>query len=97
MFDLANTLSFKDIKFWKKRIPESVHIILVGNKCDIKNRKVSHTMIEDYNNAYKYPYWQISTKSNYNFEEPFLYIARLFDSSLKFIAPPSQIPPIVVV
>jgi GTP-binding nuclear protein Ran len=43
-------------------------------------------------------YYDISAKSNYNFEKPFLWLARklLGDSNLEFVAAPALAPPEVV-
>ena len=40
-------------------------------------------------------YYDISAKSNYNFEKPFLYLARklIGDPNLEFVAMPALLPP----
>lgn len=43
-------------------------------------------------------YYDISAKSNYNFEKPFLWLARklIGDPNLEFVAMPALVPPEVI-
>lgn len=45
--------------------------------------------------VYFFQYYDISAKSNYNFEKPFLWLARklLGDPNLEFVAMPALAPP----
>lgn len=78
MFDVTNNISFKKCTEYIDKLyklnPES-HIVICGNKIDIANgRKVSSKKLrESHSNYEKY---EISAKSNYNFDKPFLYFAR---------------------
>nr|QBK93151.1 MAG: Ras family GTPase [Pithovirus LCPAC403] len=79
MFDVTSTISYKNVEFWvnhlRKAVPE-IPIILCGNKVDIIDRKVKDiTMHRDLKLL---KYYDISAKSNYNFEKPFLALARHF-------------------
>jgi hypothetical protein len=47
----------------------------VGNKVDIKDRKVKAKSIV-FHRKKNLQYYDISAKSNYNFEKPFLWLAR---------------------
>lgn len=49
-------------------------------------------------NTYLFQYYDISAKSNYNFEKPFLWLARklIGDPNLEFVAMPALAPPEVV-
>lgn len=49
-------------------------------------------------NMYFFQYYDISAKSNYNFEKPFLWLARklIGDPNLEFVAMPALAPPEVV-
>ena len=73
------------------RVCENIPIVLTGNKVDIKDRKVKAKSIVFHRkknlqvgitldfNILKYDnfqYYDISAKSNYNFEKPFLWLAR---------------------
>ena len=53
--------------------------------CLIRHKKIDHTA----------QYYDISAKSNYNFEKPFLWLARklIGDPNLEFVAMPALVPP----
>ena len=57
------------------RVCENIPIVLCGNKVDIKERKVKAKNIS-FHRKKNIQYYDISAKSNYNFEKPFLYLAR---------------------
>jgi GTP-binding nuclear protein Ran len=44
-------------------------------------------------------YYEISAKSNYNFEKPFLYLARklTMDPTLEFVEAPAMPPPVLTI
>ena len=97
MFDIGSTVTFKNVPIWLKEFKEickDVPIVIVGNKIDIKEQKVSlvdrgsMTKISDH-------YYDISAKSCYNFEKPFLWLARKFTNNrdLEFIPSPPVVPP----
>jgi GTPase SAR1 family protein len=52
-----------------------VPIVLTGNKVDVKERKVKAKTIT-FHRKKNLQYYDISAKSNYNFEKPFLWLAR---------------------
>ena len=54
---------------------ENIPIVLVGNKVDVKERKVKAKQIT-FHRKKNLQYYDISAKSNYNFEKPFLWLAR---------------------
>ncbi|KAF7325356.1 GTP-binding nuclear protein [Mycena venus] len=63
MFDVTSRITYQNVPNWHRdleRVCEGIPIVLCGNKVDIKERK----------------YYEISAKSNYNFEKPFLYLGR---------------------
>ena len=68
------------------RVCENIPIVLTGNKVDIKDRKVKAKSIV-FHRKKNLQYYDISAKSNYNFEKPFLWLAR-------FLAPARVILPI---
>ena len=53
---------------------EDIPIVLVGNKCD-KDRAVKTKTIV-FHRKKNIQYFDISAKSNYNYEKPFLHLAR---------------------
>lgn len=55
------------------RVCESIPIVLCGNKVDVKERKVKAKTIT-FHRKKNLQYYDISAKSNYNFEKPFLYV-----------------------
>ncbi|WAR03146.1 RAN-like protein [Mya arenaria] len=82
MFDVTSRVTYKNVPNWHRdlvRVCENIPIVLCGNKVDIKDRK----------------YYDISAKSNYNFEKPFLWLARKLvgDPNLEFVAMPALAPP----
>jgi GTP-binding nuclear protein Ran len=60
---------------------------LTGNKVDVKERKVKAKAIT-FHRKKNLQYYDISAKSNYNFEKPFLWLARKLtgNASLEFVA-----------
>lgn len=73
---------------------ENIPIVIAGNKCDLKDR---HRM--DYHPFRPALYYDISARSNYNFEKPFLVLARALTGhqDLVFVENPAQQPPLVEV
>jgi GTP-binding nuclear protein Ran len=78
MFDLTSTATFRNIN--DRNLISQKPVVLVGNKCDIKEREVDFMQfqfqIREKMNEIRCPYYDISAKSNYNFEKPFLSLAR---------------------
>lgn len=101
MFDVTSRITYKNIPNWHRdyiRVNEKSPIVLCGNKVDIKDRKVKAKSIL-FHRKTNIQYYDISAKSNYNFEKPFLYLARKLvgDNDLKFIHQPALLPPEVVI
>jgi len=89
MFDVTSRLTYKNVPTWHKdlvRVCENIPMVLVGNKVDCRDRKVKHKDII-FHRRKNLQYYDISAKSNYNFEKPFLYIARKLtgDPNLNFV------------
>lgn len=79
MFDLTNKSTYDHVDDYVKEIQsldKDVPIILCGNKCDLKNREVFAKNITKHRDLNLNAYFDISAKSNYNFEKPFLSILR---------------------
>merc|ERR1712179_151899 len=66
-----------------------------GNKVDIKDRKVKAKSTVFRHRKKNLQYYDISAKSNYNLEKPFLLLARklIGDPNLEFVAMPALVPP----
>lgn len=65
---------------------------------DVKERKVKAKTIT-FHRKKNLQYYDISAKSNYNFEKPFLWLARKLvgNQTLEFVASPALAPPEVTV
>lgn len=73
MFDVSNRLSYKSVPNWSKYIREvcgDIPIVLVGNKVDLETREVYPRQITIHQRL-NIPYIETSTKSCYNYDEPF--------------------------
>ena len=78
MFDVTSRITYKNVPNWHKdlvRVCENIPIVLCGNKVDVKDRKVKPKNIV-FHRKKNLQYYDISAKSNYNFEKPFLWLAR---------------------
>ena len=73
---------------------DNIPIVLVGNKVDVKERKVKAKTI-NFHRRKNLAYYDISAKSNYNFEKPVLWLARKLtgDNHLVFTEAPAVEPP----
>ncbi|TGZ54713.1 GTP-binding nuclear protein, partial [Temnothorax longispinosus] len=97
MFDVTSRVTYKNVPNWHRdlvRVCENIPIVLCGNKVDIKDRKVKAKSIV-FHRKKNLQYYDISAKSNYNFEKPFLWLARklIGDPNLEFVAMPALLPP----
>merc|ERR1711909_101222 len=89
-------MGYKNVPNWHRdlvRVCENIPIVLTGNKVDIKDRKVKAKSIV-FHRKKNLQYYDISAKSNYNFEKPFLWLARklIGDPNLEFVAMPALVP-----
>ena len=97
MFDVTSRITYKNVPNWHRdltRVCESIPMVLVGNKVDVKDRKVRAKQIV-FHRRKNLVYYDISAKMNYNFEKPFLFLARKLtgDMSLEFSEAPALLPP----
>lgn len=96
MFDVTSRITYKNVGNWHRdleRVCENIPIVLVGNKVDIKDRRVKAKNIT-FHRKKCLQYYDISAKSNYNFEKPFLWLARKLTGvpGLTFVEPPALVP-----
>ncbi|KAJ1758840.1 GTP-binding nuclear protein gsp1/Ran [Coemansia sp. RSA 1807] len=101
MFDVTSRITYKNVPNWHRdlvRVCDNVPIVLCGNKVDIKERKVKAKTIT-FHRKKNLQYYDISAKSNYNFEKPFLWLARKLtgEADLEFVEAPALQPPEVQV
>ncbi|EEQ91532.1 GTP-binding nuclear protein gsp1/Ran [Blastomyces dermatitidis] len=97
MFDVTSRITYKNVPSWHRdlvRVCENVPIVLCGNKVDVKERKVKAKTIT-FHRKKNLQYYDISAKSNYNFEKPFLWLARKLvgNPGLEFVADIALAPP----
>jgi len=78
MFDVCSRITYQNVPKWYKdlvRVCENIPIVLVGNKVDVKDRKVKAKQIV-FHRKKNLQYYDISAKSNYQFEKPFVWLLR---------------------
>lgn len=96
MFDVCSRVTYKSVPKWYKditRICEGIPIVLVGNKVDEKNRKVKAKQIL-FARKHGLQYFDISAKSNYQFEKPFVWLLKKLtgDPNLALVEQPILAP-----
>ncbi|CAE6504563.1 unnamed protein product [Rhizoctonia solani] len=99
MFDVTSRITYKNVPNWHRdleRVCENIPLVLCGNKVDERKVKTGAVTFHRKKNL---QYFEISAKSNYNFEKPFLWLARKLvgNNALEFVAAPALAPPEVVV
>eukprot|EP01017_Pseudomicrothorax_dubius_P002207 TRINITY_DN0_c941_g1_i2.p1 TRINITY_DN0_c941_g1~~TRINITY_DN0_c941_g1_i2.p1 ORF type:complete len:230 (+),score=69.86 TRINITY_DN0_c941_g1_i2:53-742(+) len=96
MFDVTSRVTYKNVQKWHKdltRICEKIPICLVGNKVDVRDRKVKARNIT-FHRKRNMQYYDISAKTNYQFEKPFLWILKALsgDDNLTLVEMPALKP-----
>jgi len=77
-FDVTSRHTYNNVGRWYRdltRVCGLIPIVLVGNKVDVKDRKVKPKDVT-FHRKKNLQYYDVSAKSNYNFEKPFLWLAR---------------------
>ncbi len=92
MFDVCSRITYKNVPKWYKdltRVCENIPIVLIGNKVDVKDRKVKARQIL-FPRKHGVQYYDVSAKSNYQFEKPFVWLLKnlLKDPSLYLVEAP---------
>jgi small GTP-binding protein len=79
-YDVTDENSFKNIRNWVKQIEQNaqnnVCKVLVGNKCDRDDRKVSFDEGQKLAKEFSMQFFETSAKTNYNVNETFTYLTR---------------------
>ncbi|KAL0482016.1 GTP-binding nuclear protein Ran [Acrasis kona] len=101
MFDVTARQTYRNVPTWHRdivRVCNVIPIVLVGNKVDVMDRKVKPKQI-NFHRRKNLQYYDISAKSNYNFEKPFLWLARKItgDVNLRFVEDAALEPPEVAI
>ena len=95
-FDVCSRVTYKNVNKWYKeltRVCEGIPIVLVGNKVDVVDRKVKARQIL-FPRKHGIQYYDISAKSNYQFEKPFLWLLKKLtgDPNLTLVEAPALKP-----
>ncbi len=79
-YDVTDENSFKNIRNWVKQIEQNANTnvcrILVGNKCDREDRKISYEEGAKLASEFNMHFFETSAKSNYNVNEAFTYLTK---------------------
>jgi len=97
MFDVTSRITYKNVPNWWRdltRVCEGIPVVLCGNKIEIKDRKVKPKQIT-FHRKKNLQYFDISAKSNYNFDKPFIWLAKKLvgDDKLRLVEEPALQPP----
>ena len=98
MFDVTARITYSNVPTWHRdlvRVCDNIPMVLCGNKVDLsKERRVKPKQIT-FHRKKNLQYYDISAKSNYNYEKPFLWLARRLSgqNDLEFEAMPALAPP----
>eukprot|EP01125_Pyxidicula_operculata_P016867 TRINITY_DN5844_c0_g1_i1.p1 TRINITY_DN5844_c0_g1~~TRINITY_DN5844_c0_g1_i1.p1 ORF type:complete len:214 (+),score=46.89 TRINITY_DN5844_c0_g1_i1:73-714(+) len=97
MFDVTSRITYKNVPNWYRdmiRVCENIPIVIVGNKVDVKDRKVAPKHIT-FHRKKGLQYYDISVRSNFNYEKPFIYLLRklMKDEQLQLTQQPAIMPP----
>lgn len=102
MFDVTSRVTYQSVPKWYddvRRICRDVPVVLVGNKVDCAERALKAQHIT-FHRRRGLQYYDLSVKSGYNFEKPFLALARRLTGKddLQFVgefarAPEVRMPP----
>ena len=88
IFDLSDKSSFEKINFWLEQINlkseiDVTSIILLGNKCDIKEREKFDEEINNFTKKINLKYFETSAKTGENIENAIVYLIRDIISNQK--------------
>lgn len=99
MFDVTSRVTYKNVPNWHRdltRVCDNIPIVLCGNKVEIRDhdRKVKAGKIT-FHRKKNLQYYEISAKTNYQYERPFIWIARKLagDQTLHFVEALALAPP----
>ncbi|XP_016979573.2 GTP-binding nuclear protein Ran [Drosophila rhopaloa] len=100
MFDVTSRTTYNNVPFWYQdveRVCGNIPMVLCGNKVDVRDRKVRAKQVT-FHLKKNLPFIEISAKSNYNYEKPFVYLLRELtgDPQLELVRQPALQPPEVI-
>ena len=79
MFDVTSRITYGSVPKWHRYLTDvspNIPIVLVGNRVEIKDRKVKAKQITFHRKKNNLQYYDISPRASYNFEKPFLWISQ---------------------
>lgn len=74
VYDIGEEKSIERLSNWMddvKDVEKDAEVVLVGNKCDIEQRKVSYEQGQELAKKFNIPWLETSAKTGYNIEETF--------------------------
>ena len=81
VFDVSNIETYDNIKYWAQSIKthlgseiEKIPVIIIGNKKDLKERKINKNDAENYSTELGYPYFETSAKTGENVDNTIKYL-----------------------
>jgi GTP-binding nuclear protein Ran len=92
MFDVTSRATYKNVPNWHRdivRVCDNIPMVLVGNKVDCFDRQVKAKMIT-FHRKKNLQYYDVSAKSNYNFEKPFLWLAKRMANDPNLVFAPEE-------
>jgi len=102
MFDVTARVTYKNVPNWYRDLVRvcdtNIPIVLCGNKVDMKERTVKPKHIT-FHRKQNLQYYEISAKSNYNYEKPFLWLAKKIAQrdDIMFVSAPALLPPEIII
>ncbi len=94
LFSLGDLSSFQDLKDWmneiKRHCQSKVPVMLIGNKSDLQDRKVSWKEIEAFTRKHNLNYFQANCYSDLNYEMILSAIARDMKRTENHSTPPCK-------
>jgi GTP-binding nuclear protein Ran len=79
MFDLRSRITYRNVPCLHRdiaRVCEGIPVVLCGNKCDLVKNRNDRARRVIFHRKKNIDYYEISARKNFNFEKPFLYLAR---------------------
>eukprot|EP01061_Rhynchopus_euleeides_P045820 TRINITY_DN841_c0_g1_i1.p1 TRINITY_DN841_c0_g1~~TRINITY_DN841_c0_g1_i1.p1 ORF type:complete len:217 (+),score=38.38 TRINITY_DN841_c0_g1_i1:320-970(+) len=98
MFDVTSRQTYKNVPNLHRdvtRVCGNIPVVLVGNKVDVMDRQVKARAIT-FHRRKKLQYYDVSAKSGFNFEKPFLWLIRKFanDSGVELLDSGASLEPV---
>merc|ERR1712224_24921 len=78
MFDVTSKITYQSVPNWCRdiqRVCKKVPIVLIGNKVDVREQQIKNRGIR-FHGRRSLQYFDMSAKTMYNFEKPFLSLIR---------------------